>query len=112
MDYKQFKLNDISELVQLYNAEPERFGLFLSKVYAVLDRIKVGQTVFIRDIVKEKNIEVFVKVACFYMDDYRSFSGPEDSYLVFLDDYSGLLRKPGFIAPVHDSQYRSFYEKG
>lgn len=111
MDYVQFKLKDISELIHIYDSEPERFCLFMRKVYVVLDRIQIGQTVFIRDIVQEKNIEVFVKLACFYIDDYRSFSTLEDSFLEFLDDYSGLIRRSGFIAPVHRFHYSSFYEK-
>lgn len=110
MDYRQYRLNDVSELTRLAEADPERFYTFFRKVYSVLDAIPFGNPVFIRDLVEDKDIEVFIKIVCFYIDDYRSFSSLEDSYIDFLDDYSGIFRRPGFEVPVHRHCRSAFYK--
>ncbi len=110
MDYKQFKLKDCSELIEFAKPDMERFYNFMHKVYFFLDNLPPGKVVFIRDIVCEKDIELFVKVVCYYIDDHRKLSSIEDNFIEFLDDYSGIVRREGFAVPEHHWHRSRFYK--
>ena len=110
MDYKQFKLKDCSELIEFAELDMKRFYIFFNKVYSLLDNLSLDKVIFIRDIVNEKDVELFIKIVCFYIDEHRALGHIEEPFIEFLDDYSGIVRRKGFDTPEHNWCRSHFYK--
>lgn len=106
MDLSIYKLMDDSELDRFRDPDPPRFFRFQHKVYTLLDRLAVGQRVYLKDILKPEDYEVFIKCACAYILMHRRDWKKEDSTVEPSADYTYFVRQPGLVCDVVE---RHFY---
>lgn len=108
MDFSQYKLMSDDELDRFRDPDPARFFRFQHKVYTLLDRLQVGQRVYLKDILDPGDYEVFIKCACAYILMHRKHWKMEDSTVEPSADYSYFIRQPGLVCNV---VVRHFYSE-
>lgn len=68
-----------------------KLNTYISRVYSTLWNMKPGERFEIDKRVKEENFELFIKTACWFMDDY--FKGNPNDNFFFSEDYSIIYRR-------------------
>lgn len=104
LDFKQYRLNQDSELDKFRNPDPERFIRFQFKVYTLLDSLEMGDKIDIVNKITPESYEVFIKVVCLYILMHRG-DPIEKSYIEFSEDYTMIYRKKGFEMPQRKSHF-------
>jgi hypothetical protein len=90
MDYSIYRLNSNAEIDALLAKHGQRFMIFVNGVYKVLMEMKPGDLYEFELYVKPENRELFVKVACMFINDQK-----ENDY-VFTQDWNAVRRLEPF----------------
>lgn len=105
-DLSKYRLNDESELDRYMKENPSRLVEFMAKVYNMLDRIEVGESVVVLDICRPESLDVFIKCVCKYILIHQG-DGMEHSFIEFSEDYRRIYRRPGI--PEFKHLPKTFY---
>lgn len=81
MGNKECRMNDY-EWINEYKVKlgEESFRDFVDRVYDFLNRMKVGDQFVLSKHVRPENIDLFVKVACLYIQESKAIYEFDDEY--------------------------------
>ena len=90
---KEYKLTDDFTWYYKYAQKLGEYELnaYISRVYDTLSKMSYGDRFQITNRVKKENLELFIKSACWFMDDY--FKGNPNDNFFFSEDYSIIYRR-------------------
>ncbi len=86
MDLSRYRLTDLSQLDPFKEQMGEKqYYEYAFSVYRQLARLEPGNKFSITKYVKEKNMDLFVKIVCMYMIDFPG-------QVVFNDDFTEITK--------------------
>lgn len=93
MNLKKYKLTNDCSWYYKYAKErgKQQLDAYINRVYFTLSKMKPGERFEIHKRVAEENLELFIKSACWFMDDY--FKGNPNDNFFFSEDYSIIYRR-------------------
>lgn len=111
MNLTSHKINSASEVLPLYEEDPERFMRFYNAVYLLLCSISEGGVLSIVEHCKPTSYALFVKCACLCMMEEQQQCEVNDALLEFNDDYTKIHRSVKFTKQVIRPHFYSLRKK-
>lgn len=105
------KINSVSEVLPLYEENPERFMRFYNAVYLLLCDIPEGEVLSIAAHCKPTSYALFVKCACLCMMEEQQQREVNDAFLEFNDDYTEIRRSVKFVRSIARPHFYSLRKK-
>ena len=97
MNLSSFKLTNINELISVYKENPERFNRFYNAVYLLLDGIPECGSIRVMDHCEASSYDLFIKCACWIIQEETEQKELTDALLEFSDDYTIIHRCAKFV---------------
>lgn len=111
MNLSTHKINNPSEVLPLYEENPERFMRFYNAVYLLLCSIPERGALRVTERCKPSSYGLFIKCACLCMMEEQQNHEPTDALLEFSDDYTEIHRSAKFTKSITKAHFYSLRQK-
>jgi hypothetical protein len=92
MDLSEYWLKDTEEILALFRQDKEGFHQFYKEVEILLNTLKTGESLYIKDVCEEDSYMYFVKCVEFYIQEEAKYLKETDARIEFSVDYSRVTR--------------------